>query len=165
MSLLLETAMVTTQSTQSIQEVNNNIGKDDDARKETHHEDDTILQNEIEVRNETKVIAQATVTAEIVSEISTHGKTSSIPVLEPKPLRGPGYKEPEQCPDSFNAIYMSRNNLNTYFINKMYEYSLGTWLGYKGISRANLEIFPFSSVDAGYRRIKDKKLVLFSGRW
>jgi len=47
----------------------------------------------------------------------------------------------------------------------MYEYSLGTWLGYKGISRANLEIFPFSSVDAGYRRIKDKKLVLFSGSW
>ena len=155
--------MLTTHSMQKILEVNNNIGEDDYASKQIHHGDKAILKNEIEVPNEIKVRVQPTATAKAVSKMST----SSIPVLVPKqasPLRVPGYKGPEQCPESFNAIYMSSNNLNTYFFNKMYEYSLGTWLGYKGIARVNSEIFPFSSVDAAYRRITDKKLVLFSGR-
>ena len=69
-----------------------------------------------------------------------------------------------RCPTRFNAIYVSKFDSKTYVFNKLFRYSLGNWLGYEGIANNNRRKFLFTNVDAVYRRVRDDKLILFSGQ-
>lgn len=78
-------------------------------------------------------------------------------------LQSSGLDKP-RCPKRFDAIYVSKSKKITYVFDKNYEYSLGGWLGYKGLATYTRNKFLFTFVDAAYRRVSDGKLILFSGQ-
>ena len=167
---------------QKISEVNNHINEDDDANQQTYLEHEATVENEIEVPNETKVRAESTAILKAVNEMTTQREVSKASILTLKQMspeqskgdNGPasgretafqssGLSKPI-CPDRVDAIYVSSNDLDTYVFNKFFEYSLGPWLGYQGLSKNIRSKFLFPNVDAVYRRINDNKLILFSGQ-
>ena len=167
---------------QKILEVNDHINEHNDVNQQTYHEHEATIENEIEVPNETEVRAESTAIAKAIKEMTIQREAWKASVLVPKqmpPIQSKGdndlasYRETvfqssglrkAICPDMFDAIYVSSNDLDTYVFSKFYEYSLGPWLGYQGQSKYIRSKFLFPNVDAVYRRINDSKLIVFSGQ-
>ena len=153
-----------------------------DGEEENEEEDTNIVDNHIEIQAKSKAKseaastnpvttlrdmttdAQATTTA--LKDTSTKATTAAPNVSSSDKelvLQSAGLNK-AKCPESFDGIYVSNIDSQTYVFNKFFEYSLGSWLGYKGASISIRSKFIFPDIDAIYRRVTDNKLIIFSNQ-
>ena len=150
--------------------------------KQNEEENNYFASNEIEIPVKTEPRTQTKAITTTVRETTKEDRPMTTPSLVQKQapaestsggntsasdrdisLQSSGLNRPK-CPGSFDALYVSSLNSNTYVFNKFFEYSLGPWVGYDGSSHNIRRKFLFPNVDAIYRRTADNKLIMFSNQ-
>ena len=150
--------------------------------KQNEEDNNNIVSNEIEIPVKTEPTTQTEAIRTTVRAATNEDTPMTTPSLVQKQtpegptsggntsasdrdiaLQSSGLNRPK-CPESFDAVYVSSINSNTYVFNKFFEYSLGPWIGYDGLSHNIRRKFLFPNVDAMYRRIADNKLIMFSNQ-